>query len=160
MRYSCLEKPSFLAIFTRNGKWYLYVCLTVNWQFGLAVAVADNPAGPYVDALGKALIYGNSSGSDYDPAPFIDDDGQAYLYWGGNPDCFYVKLNEDMITTSGPIVKVTNQLDTFQEGPEIWKLNWCCAIERDSEFGLILSVLSGPESSISMVRFTLPMAPL
>ncbi|MGZ3637081.1 MAG: hypothetical protein ACXVCX_04475, partial [Ktedonobacterales bacterium] len=34
--------------------------------------------------------------------PFIDDDGQAYLYWG-NPLSCYVKLNGDMISYSGTV---------------------------------------------------------
>ena len=33
---------------------------------------------------------------------YIDDDGQAYLYWG-NPNCYYIKLNADMISTSGTV---------------------------------------------------------
>jgi len=32
-----------------------------------------------------------------DPTVFIDDNGQAYMYWG-NPKLRYVKLNEDMIS--------------------------------------------------------------
>jgi hypothetical protein len=112
---------------TRNGKWYLYGCFQYKGHFAIGVAVADNPFGPYVDVLGKPLIYGNSDQNDYDPAPLVDDDGQAYLYWGGgNPDnkgCYYVKLNEDMISTSGKVVDVTSQLDTYQEGPSIWKHN-------------------------------------
>jgi hypothetical protein len=52
---------------------------------------------------------------------FIDDDGQAYLYWG-NPNCYYVKLNEDMISYSGSIVKLP-KLQTYQEGPWIHKRN-------------------------------------
>jgi arabinoxylan arabinofuranohydrolase len=112
---------------TRNGKWYLYGCFQYKGHFAIGVAVADSPFGPYVDVLGKPLIYGNSDQNDYDPAPFVDDDGQAYLYWGGgnpnNKGCYYVKLNEDMISTSGKVVDVTSQLDTYQEGPEIWKHN-------------------------------------
>ena len=112
---------------TRNGKWYLYVCFVYKRHLCIGVAVADNPFGPYVDPLGKPLIYGNTPANDYDPAPIIDDDGQAYLYWGGGgatvPGCYYVKLNEDMISTSGSIINVVEQLPTFQEGPELWRHN-------------------------------------
>ena len=111
----------------RNGKWYLYVCFQYKRHLCMGVAVADNPFGPYVDPLGKPLIYGHTPANDYDPAPIIDDDGQAYLYWGGGgataPGCYYVKLNKDMISTSGSIVNVVEQLPTFQEGPELWKHN-------------------------------------
>lgn len=45
-----------------------------------------------------------NSCEDIDPAILIDDDGQAYMYWG-NPNLWYAKLNEDMVTISGDIVK-------------------------------------------------------
>ncbi len=46
----------------------------------IGVAVADHPAGPFRDALGKPLIAG---GWGYiDPAVFIDDNGQAYPVLG------------------------------------------------------------------------------
>ena len=35
---------------------------------------------------------------------FVDDDGQAYLYWG-NPNIYYVKLNDDMISLKGEVRK-------------------------------------------------------
>ena len=64
----------------------------------IGVAVSNSPYGPFVDAIGKPLISRSNPG-DYDPTVFVDDDGQAYLYWGGNGPCYYVKLNEDMIST-------------------------------------------------------------
>ena len=43
----------------RNGKWYWYVCLNdAKKNDVLAVAVADDPQGPYVDAIGG--FYRNS----------------------------------------------------------------------------------------------------
>jgi arabinoxylan arabinofuranohydrolase len=92
----------------------------------IAVAVADHPLGPFKDALGRPLI--DKAHGYIDPSPFIDDDGQAYLYWG-NPNLWYVKLNRDMISTSGEIVKdpqfakVKDQPDPyhFQEGPWAYK---------------------------------------
>jgi beta-xylosidase len=87
----------------RNGKFYWYICAHSRLSGGMAigVAVADSPAGPYRDAIGKPL-YENGSWDHIDPTVFIDDDGQAYMYWG-NPYVYYVKLNEDMISTSGDI---------------------------------------------------------
>ncbi|HHY83969.1 MAG TPA: family 43 glycosylhydrolase [Verrucomicrobia bacterium] len=76
----------------RDGKWFLYCPLHGR---GIGVLVADNPFGPFTDPLGKPLIGGQYD--SIDPAAFIDDDGQAYLYWG-NPRCWYVKLNRDMIS--------------------------------------------------------------
>ena len=88
----------------RNGKFYMYVPLAAqSGGTAIGVAVADHPAGPFKDALGKPLIaagYGN-----IDPTVYIDTDGQAYLYWG-NPQLYYVKLNSNMTSYSGSINKV------------------------------------------------------
>jgi hypothetical protein len=104
----------------RDGKFYLYVPISVKgWPKNvIAVAVADSPFGPFKDALGHPLV-GPSTG-DIDPTVFIDDDGQAYLYWG-NPNLWYVKLNKDMISYSGDIVKIDSRPDNYQEGPWFYK---------------------------------------
>lgn len=85
-------------VIERNGKFYWYVSTNTS---GIGVAVADRPQGPYKDVLGKPLLTNvNSPGKQHswrtiDPAAFIDDDGQAWLFWG-NGACWAVKLNEDM----------------------------------------------------------------
>ena len=76
----------------RNGKWYLYCPLQGR---GIGVLVANNPFGPFSDPIGKPLIGGQFD--SIDPTVFIDDGGQAYLYWG-NPNLWHVKLNQDMIS--------------------------------------------------------------
>ena len=89
----------------RNGKYYLYAPLHGH---GIGVLVADSPYGPFKDPLGKPLVWQKEHWDDIDPSVFIDDDGQAYMYWG-NPQIYYVKLNEDMISTSGDIHVVSPQ---------------------------------------------------
>lgn len=54
----------------------------------------------------------NGSWSNIDPTIWIDDDGQAYLYWG-NGSLFYVKLNKDMIFYSGEIETVPLTVESF-----------------------------------------------
>lgn len=79
----------------RNGKFYLYVPIHGE---GISVLVSDSPTGPFSDPLGKRLIVDSENvWIDIDPTVFIDDNGQAYLYWG-NPALFYVKLHKDMIS--------------------------------------------------------------
>lgn len=119
----------------RNGRFYAYVPVTMNKGGGaIGVAVADSPYGPFYDALGKPLV--SSGKGDIDPTVMIDNDGQAYLYWG-NPFCYYVKLNEDMISYSGDIVRVPMTEESFgkregnvaerptlyEEGPWLYKHN-------------------------------------
>jgi arabinoxylan arabinofuranohydrolase len=85
---------------------------------GIGVLVSDSPYGPFTDPIGKPLI--KNSAHDIDPTVLIDDDGQAYLYWG-NPYLYYVKLNEDMISYSGDIVNEPTKPANYQEGPWVWK---------------------------------------
>ena len=87
----------------RNGKFYWYVCAHSKISGGMAigVAVGDSPTGPFHDALGKPL-FENGSWDHIDPTAFIDDDGQAWLYWG-NPRVYYLKLNPDMISYEGEV---------------------------------------------------------
>jgi hypothetical protein len=111
----------------RDGKFYWYA--PVNHKtihgFSIGVAVADSPTGPFKDALGHALITKDMtkqtkiSWDNLDPTIFIDDDGQAYLYWG-NTVCRYVKLKRNMIEMDGPIV-VVEGLKQFTEAPWICK---------------------------------------
>ena len=100
----------------RNGKYYLYVPINNNTGAKIGVAVSNSVAGPFTDPLGKALAASGSS--NIDPTVFIDDDGQAYMYWG-NGTLRYVKLNSDMISTSGSITNVS--LTGFTEGPWFYK---------------------------------------
>jgi hypothetical protein len=89
----------------RNGKYYFYPSTS-----GVPVLVSDSPYGPFTNPLGgkKQVIYAEDTSysghgwEDIDPTVFIDDDGQAYLYWGNNA-LYAVKLNEDMISYDGEI---------------------------------------------------------
>jgi len=96
----------------RNGKFYWYICAqSTKNDMAIGVAVSDSPTGPFKDAIGKPLIM-NGSWSNIDPTVWVDDDGQAYLYWG-NGSLFYVKLNKDMISYSGDIVTVPVTVESF-----------------------------------------------
>ena len=88
----------------RNGKYYFYATVEHKDKPGKAigVAVADSPTGPFRDARGSALVTNDMTKEDIDPAVFIDQDGQAYLYWG-NQVLKYVKLKPNMIEFDGAI---------------------------------------------------------
>lgn len=98
----------------RNGKFYFYVPLhsKLSGAMAIGVAVGDTPVGPFKDALGKPLVDGDWA--YIDPTVFIDDDGKAYLYWG-NPEIFYVELNDDMISFKGEVKKVEQTPEGFGE---------------------------------------------
>lgn len=115
----------------RNGKFYYYVPVAASGGTAIGVGVADSPEGPFKDAIGRPLVgpgYGN-----IDPTVFIDNNGQAYLYWG-NPALKYVKLNSNMTSFSGSVQTVAlttqgfgtrngdaNRKTLFEEGPWFYR---------------------------------------
>ncbi|MCU4677196.1 glycoside hydrolase family 43 protein [Catenovulum sp. 2E275] len=109
----------------KNGKYYWYI--STNWS-GIGVAVADNPAGPFKDALGKPLLTNKDSFASthswatIDPAIFINDDGQAWIFWG-NGQAYYAKLKSNMIEIDGPIQQIKFNNFAFTEAPWIHKKN-------------------------------------
>lgn len=100
----------------RNEKYYLYCPVhKINGGMAIAVGVSDSPTGPFVD-LGHPLI-DEGDWNDIDPTVFIDDDGQAYLYFG-NPELRYVLLNEDMVSYNEEvgICKIPMTEESFAKG--------------------------------------------
>ena len=97
----------------RNDKYYWYICAHSKLTGGMAigVAVADSPTGPFKDAIGKPL-YDNGAWDNIDPTVFIDDDGQAYIYWG-NPNVYVGKLNEDMVSFNGEVKMIEQTIEGF-----------------------------------------------
>ena len=111
----------------RNGKYYFY--FSTNGQ-GIGVATSDRPEGPYKDALGKQLItndmcpWATHSWRCIDPAVFIDDDGQAWLFWG-NGVCYYAKLKSNMTELDSEVMRVDLDMRGFKytEAPWVHKHN-------------------------------------
>ena len=102
----------------RNGTYYFYfphpseTDWNDSWKIG--VATSDKPAEGF-------KVQGYIEGMDpmIDPCVFVDDDGQAYMYWG-NPNLYGVKLNRDMISYDGEIIQFPKIKD-YQEGPWMYK---------------------------------------
>ncbi|CZT22727.1 probable xylosidase [Ramularia collo-cygni] len=112
----------------KNGTYYFYFpAKDHEGVFRIGVAVGDKPEGPFVPE--PEAIEGSYS---IDPAVLVDDDGQAYLYfgglWGGQLQCWrsgtfdkeayssmessgdepalfprVAKLSEDMKSFNGPV---------------------------------------------------------
>jgi arabinoxylan arabinofuranohydrolase len=120
----------------RNGKYYFYVPVNMkNGGNAIGVAVSESPTGPFRDAIGSPLLIGNGY---IDPSVYIDDAGQAWLFWG-NPNLWYVKLNNDMISYNKEVgvVKVPltkegfnirikdaeKRPSSYEEGPWLFRRN-------------------------------------
>lgn len=99
----------------RNGNYYFYYPVEKS---KIGVAVSNSPYGKFKDPIGKPLITIDTEGvvcnRDFiDPAVFIDDDGQAYLYMG-QLVVNAIKLNEDMISYDGKVYLLEGTDDFFE----------------------------------------------
>ncbi|KAI1090667.1 carbohydrate-binding module family 66 protein [Rostrohypoxylon terebratum] len=117
----------------RDGKYFLYFAANDIQEGepeegkigGIGVAVSDKPEGPYVDAIGKPLIGEYHNGAQpIDQDVFIDDDGQAYIYYGGHSHANVAKLNSDMISigtfdNGTQFIEITPE--NYVEGPQMFK---------------------------------------
>lgn len=72
---------------TIDGKerFFLYFA---NSAGGIGVLESDSPTGPWVDPIGRAMITTATPNCGnvvwmFDPAVLVDDDGKAYIYFGG-----------------------------------------------------------------------------
>ena len=55
------------------------------------------------------------------PHAFVDDDGAAYLYYGGWKHAVVVRLGDDMVSTVGEFIEITPE--NYVEGPFMLKRN-------------------------------------
>ncbi|MFD3525035.1 family 43 glycosylhydrolase [Streptomyces sp. NPDC058653] len=145
----------------RDGKYYLFFAandIQDNDSLGgIGVAVADKPEGPYSDALGHPLIEQFHNGAQpIDQDVFIDDDGQAYMYYGGWGHANVVKLNDDLTSlgtfADGSTYKEITPAD-YVEGSQMFK--------RDGTYYLMWSEggWTGPNYSVSYAMSDSPTGP-
>jgi beta-xylosidase len=89
-----------------NGKYYLFLPTD---RARIGVAMSNNPEGPFQDTIGKPLIDAakmeNTGKEPIDPSVLIDDDGQAYLYFGAR-ELKVVKLDSSLTKLNGVIKSV------------------------------------------------------
>ena len=144
----------------RNGQYYYYFADHIQNDEeigGIGVAISNRPDGPFIDAIGKPLIDKFHYGAQpIDPHVYIDDDGSAYLYYGGWGYCNVVKLNEDMISIGtfedGSIYKEVTP-SGFVEGP--------CMIKRNGMYYFMWAEggWGGPNYSVAYAISSSPLGP-
>ncbi len=100
-----------------KDKFFLYFA---NSGGGIGVLTADSPVGPFTDPIGHELVSRKTPNCEgvlwlFDPAVLVDDDGRAYIYFGGGvpegkvpaPGTGRVmELGEDMISVKGEAVNI------------------------------------------------------
>ena len=105
----CIEK---------DGKYYLFYSQSGSRNVE-GTAVSDSPYGPFLD--GRPV----EGAGQIDPSVFIDDDGQAWMFWGQfSAKC--AKLNPDMRSLDMSTFKdgiITEAEHHFHEGIQVFKRN-------------------------------------
>ncbi|MFC5466081.1 glycoside hydrolase family 43 protein [Lederbergia graminis] len=145
----------------RNGLYYIYFSandIQNNDEIGgIGVGVSTRPEGPFKDALGKPLIDRFYNGAQpIDPHVFLDDDGQAYLYYGGWRHCNVARLGEDMISIEpfddGSLYKEITPTD-YVEGP--------CMIKRNGKYVFMWAEggWTGPDYRVAYAISDSPLGP-
>ncbi|KAK2049678.1 family 43 glycosyl hydrolase [Colletotrichum somersetense] len=104
----------------KNDEYYLYFpARNKEDRFQIGVAVSDKPEGPFKPD--PEPIPGSFS---IDPASFIDDDGQGYMYfgglWGGQLQCYQ---NNNTFDPSWEGNLSPNGTGVYAMGPRVAKIN-------------------------------------
>jgi beta-xylosidase len=105
----------------KNGTYYFYFPhpsgteWNKTWKIG--VAASKSPASGF-----KSIGYIKGLESMIDPCVFIDDDGQAYFYYGGGGVCKGGKLKDNMIEIDGEMKNMEGLVD-FHEATWVHKRN-------------------------------------
>ena len=97
------------SVVHRDGVFYLYFA---NGGASIGVATSSLPTGPFRDARGSPLISASTPGAAsptqwyFDPCAFLDDDGQGYLYFGGQypTNARVIRLAGSLVATEGVAV--------------------------------------------------------
>jgi hypothetical protein len=128
----------------RDGRYYLYFCGSDDSE---GVAVANRPEGPFNQA--SQLPCGG-----IDPAVLIDDDGQAYYYWGQFA-ANAAKLAPNMtsfIPGSEVYGLLTEEEHYFHEGTSIRKVG-------DTYYAVYASIERGAPTTLSYATSASPLGP-
>jgi hypothetical protein len=107
-----------------NGKYYFYFPAlakdsTYGRGFSIGIAISEEPYGPFIPQPDPMKgVHG------IDPSPFIDNDGQAYLYWAGRGTFYVAKLKKNMLELSSePQVIQGLSEKGLKEGPFAFERN-------------------------------------
>lgn len=101
-------------VLLKDGKYYLYF----TSEGVTHVAIAEKPEGPFHFANGPEVFTGKEHNSmvvpDIDGCPFIDDDGQGYIFWRRRKAA---RLTPDLLKTTGETITIPTHYTGYSEGP-------------------------------------------
>ena len=102
----------------KDGIYYLFFpTMAEGWKWRVGVASSEKPEGPFTD-VGHYI-----EGTDeIDPTCFVDDDGEAYLIWGGGANAPKIaRLKENMTELAEEPRIIEYGASNFGEGPFMHK---------------------------------------
>ncbi|MFV2019002.1 family 43 glycosylhydrolase [Micromonospora sp. LOL_023] len=131
-------------------KFFLYYA---NGGGSSNVITGGSPLGPWTSERTSTLIDGRTPGAEdvawkFDPAPFVDDDGEEYLYFGGGPastsmpaaerfnnpkNLRAIELGDDMVSTEGTAAVV--DAPVAFEAAQVFKRDGRYYLSYSSHFG-------------------------
>ena len=105
-------------VLLKDGKYYLYF----TSEGATHVAIGDKPDGPFHFANGPEIFTGKEHNSmvapDIDGCPFLDDDGQGYIFWRRRKAA---RLTPDLLKTQGEAITISTHWTGYSEGPFMFK---------------------------------------
>src|SRR5688572_1456110 len=149
------------SVVEKGGRYYFFFgandIQNDNQHGGIGVAVADSPAGPFKDHLGKPLVGKFHNGAQpIDQYCFKDQDGTHYLLYGGWRHCNVAKLNDDFSgfvpLPDGTVFKEITP-ENYVEGPTMFI--------KDGKYYLMWSEggWTGPNYSVAYAISESPLGP-
>jgi len=122
-RYWAPGKPLF-----KDGRYYLFPTIVFpDEKNATFVMLADHPEGPFRFLNGEGLSFNDSVNTikqaeplvwDIDGEPFIDQDGQAYLFWRRRNGS---KMATDFGSLVGEPVEIKTNFSGYSEGPVLFE---------------------------------------
>lgn len=103
----------------KNGQYYFYFPATPKGEkgFGVGVAVADRPEGPF-----RPMWRPIKGIQGIDPCVLVDRDGQSYIYWSGM-GLRVARLKDNMMELNSEPVQIDGLPEGFKEGPFAFERN-------------------------------------
>lgn len=92
-----------------DGKFYMYYSFS-TWgdpNPGIGLAIAETPAGPFVDQ-GKVFLSDEVDVANSIDPFYIEEEGQKYLFWGSFHGIYAIPLTDDGKNFNGEKVKIAH----------------------------------------------------